>query len=387
MAYFHTQVSPSSLERVLLCPASVGLCKDIPPSRPSEFAAQGTVFHRLAAMCLKYGVEPYDFEGITAVADGFEIEVDDDMMDYLVDGLDRLEALGPRNMIIETRVYLDKWFPGQSGTTDIGWYDDEWINIWDWKYGAGIPVSPFRNPQAMAYGLGFWDNIARLKTNAKKFRFFIEQPRNPAGGGEWECSLDELLTWAKESARIVSGALKGKGKFNPGEKQCTFCPARAKCPAYDQFALEAMSLKFEKFDSETPPVLEKGMNARRRAYVARYASFLKDWIDLQHSTVLDDAMKGRDTFQVKAVWGRMPPRKWSDPAAAQSRLSKLLGSENAVKAKVITVKEAENKLTAEDFDRIQKFIAYKDPKPVLVPVEDKRDRVKSYADAFEKYED
>ena len=47
----HSMVSPSSLERVCKCPASVYLCKDLPDTE-SEVAAEGTEFH--AAMPVPY---------------------------------------------------------------------------------------------------------------------------------------------------------------------------------------------------------------------------------------------------------------------------------------------------------------------------------------------
>lgn len=384
MPDFHTAISPSKLERVLLCPGSVALSAGEPEPKPTRYAAEGTVFHRVVASCLKYGIEPHDFLGVETVADGFEFIIDDEMCDHALDGLDRLEARGPRNMIIEKRVSLGEWFPGQSGTTDIGWYDDEWINVFDWKYGAGIAVSPFRNPQTMAYGLGFWNDIARHKTRAKRFRFIIEQPRNPAGGGEWECTLDDLLKWAKESGAIVRDAIKGKGKLNPGEKQCTFCPVKNKCPAYDRFALEAMQLEFDDLDAgKEKPKLPK-LNMRRRVYIAEHYGFIKDWLDEQKRMVLDAALKGENTFRLKAVDGRSPHKKWKNEDDAFELLIDYIPEKELYTSKFISPAQALKKLTAKEQEKIGSVIEFGEPKPVLVPIEDKRESVKTIADMFEK---
>ncbi len=387
MAGFHSKVSPSSFERVLLCPGSVALCATVPESKPTEFAAEGTVFHTLASRCLKYGFEPWDFLGNTMSADGFDFEISDEMVDYLSDGLDRLRSQLPDALTIETRVHLDKWLPDQSGTLDVGAFNDEWIHIWDWKYGAGVAVHPFRNPQLMLYALGFWDQVARHKTKARKFRLWIEQPRNPSGGGDWECDLDDLLQFGKKARRVLDKAMSKNAELIAGEKQCLFCPAKGKCPAYDKFSLDVIGAKFEDLDNKEAPDFSSKMTMRRRAYVARYASMLKDWIDEQHKIVLDAAKKGDDTFMVKAIEGRRARSKYADKDVDVTAkvLRKYLPYEDVFVEKLISPAQAKKKLGDTIFhDLVEaKVVIEGEPKPILVPADDPRPAIRAIASKFD----
>lgn len=386
MAGFHSKVSPSSFERVLLCPGSVALCATVPESKPTEFAAEGTVFHRLVGFCLQYGFEPWDFEDTTHTADGFAFVIEDEMVEHMITGLDRLRSQLPDALFIETRVKLDKWLPDQSGTLDVGGYNEEYIHIWDWKYGAGVAVHPFKNPQLMLYALGFWDQIARHKTKARKFRLWIEQPRNPAGGGDWEVDLDYLLQFGKKARRVLDKALSKNAELVAGEKQCMWCPAKGKCPAYDKFSLEVISAKFEDLDGSEPPDLSSKMTLRRRAYVARYAGMLKDWIDEQHKIVLDAARKGDDTFMVKVVEGRRGRSKWADETTAiASLMNRVETASEIYTAKLISPAQAKKKLGATVFhDLIEARVVIEgEPKPILVPIDDPRPALQSVASKFD----
>lgn len=372
MAGLHTSVSPSSFARVELCPGSVAMAATAPGRKDTVYAAQGTVFHRLIALCLLYGFEPYDFEGLTCKADGFEIEVTDEMIDHLEAGLDYVAVQLPGKLYIEKRVSLDEWLPGQAGTVDIGAFDDEFIYVFDWKYGAGIPVFPKLNRQTMLYALGFWWNIARHKTKATKFKLFIEQPRNPTGGGMWECTLDDLLRFGKRAGQILDRALSPNAPLHAGEKQCQFCPAKGICPEYDRFSTEAMSMKFEDLDGgKEPPKLASKMNLQRRAFVALHAAMLHDWIDEQHKFVLDAALDGDEVPLVKVIEGRRPARKWADKEQAEQELLDRLPRDKVFTRKLISPSQAQKALGKAEYDKLRKprLIIEGEPKPILVPMD------------------
>lgn len=385
MGGVHTKFSPSTFARVAACLGSVAMCQTVPESKPTIYAAEGTVFHRLIALCLRYGFDPIDFLGIVAKADGFEIEVEQDMVDHMEGGLARVRKELPKNLVIETRVSLDKWLPDQSGTCDLGAYDSKWIDVWDWKYGAGVPVHPFQNWQIVLYALGFWNDVARFETKARKFRLWIDQPRNSAGGGYWDVDLDELLEWGKRASRIIERAMKPNAPLTPGEKQCAFCPAKWSCPAYDKFATETMSLKFEDLSGKDKPPVPQKMTMRQKAYIAKHAGFLKEWIDTQHKAVLDAALKGDDTFMVKAVYGRAPNRKWADQEEAESILARKVTNAPIFKRVLISPAKAQELLLAEDYDDLvaRGIVITGTPKPVLVPVEDNRPAIDTVASKFD----
>ena len=132
-----------------------------------------------------------------------------ELADLMQPGIDRLREF-PGLMTVERQVGLDPWLPGQFGTLDVGIINDAKREavIWDWKWGAGVPVSPVKNPQLMLYALGFWNDFI-LPGLEYDFRLIIEQPRIPGGGGEWVLSHDELMLFGAkvhEAGQAYRGA-------------------------------------------------------------------------------------------------------------------------------------------------------------------------------------
>jgi hypothetical protein len=383
VAGFHSKRSPSTAERWIGCPGSVALCEQAPPSVATEFAAEGTVFHRIVAMALRFGIEPDTHYGKIMRADGHEIEIGDEMVDYAFEAVDLARNIGRYELDIETRVSLDKWCETESGTLDVGHAGDEEITILDFKFGAGVAVSPVRNPQIMSYGLGYWNDIARFKTKANRFRFIIHQPRNPAGGGEWDCSLDTLLRFGKDLSKAHRRTFEKDAPLIPGEAQCKFCPAKTICPAYDKYMLETMSLKFEDLDAgKEPPPLKHSLTPARKTYLIQHRGLIIQWLKDIYENTLDDALKGRKISDLKAVYGRHPPSKWKDQDEAESWLVDRLGGK-AYSRKVLSPTQAKKQLTLDDLESVKDLIDYGEPKPMLVDIDDKRPAITPAKDRFD----
>jgi hypothetical protein len=387
----HAHLAPSASHRWIPCPGSVALCKTIEEEKTSEFAAHGTLFHRLVMLCLRHGFEPIDFAGQEMKADGFEFTVDDEMVDHLYEAIDLAWNINdPKKLDIEKRVSLERWIPHEidpdtGGTLDIGYAGQDTITILDWKYGSGVAVSPFRNEQLMSYALAYWDQIARHVTFARRFRFIVFQPRIPGGGGEWEIDLDELLQFGKKLAAAARRTTEKNAPLVPGEKQCMWCPARSRCPAYDQFQLETMQMKFDDLDAgEEPPPLKTRMTPERRAYILRHRKLIENWLDDLHKSALDDALKGNDAGGFKAVPGRHPPSRWYNPEKAEQFLLKHLSRDEAFSYKLISPAQTKKKLRdGAVLQILDRYIDRGVPKPILVPEDYPRDSLESIADKFD----
>ena len=220
----------------------------------SEYAAEGTGLHEAMAWILDNDEEPESvvdrtFEGILITPtlyseciipalDGFDNYCD---KVYEEDGEDLV-------FTVEERCQLPG-IPGAFGTSDIIGKTSKRMIIWDWKFGAGVPVSPYQNDQLRFYG--------RAAIHTKREWFGLTEGENPAddhqvdliisqpriGDGEpqvWTTTYDDLeaFRW-----RLISAVSEATGK-DPSVKRgghCKWCEAKHICPAKQQLGQKIMA--------------------------------------------------------------------------------------------------------------------------------------------------
>ena len=165
----HSERGPSAAHRWRPCAGSVALCRGLPNTAGIE-AGLGTVFHEFAALVLEFDVDPHAMVGSKMIVDvdgsPRELEFDAEMAAKMQVGVDWIRSYeGPSTvLLVEKRLDLREWVgENEFGTSDAGIIDvEKWrIVVFDWKWGAGVPVSPLRNDQAILYFLGFWSTYAR----------------------------------------------------------------------------------------------------------------------------------------------------------------------------------------------------------------------------------
>lgn len=378
----HARLAPSAADSWMVCAGYPNAVAGI-PDRATIYAAQGTVAHRIDELCLTLGLEAADFIGAKMSADGFSFDVTEEWAEHLQPGLDRVEELGGE-MFVEYRVNLSHWMPGQFGTLDTGLVRPDLIVIRDLKFGEGVPVSPVENRQLMLYALGFWRNVARHRTAAKRFLLIIDQPRASGGGGEWPVTLDELLQFGEEVKAAAKRTEDPNAPRTASAKGCLFCPAKGTCAEFWRFNLDLVGMSFDDLDGEGEPNLPRALTAERRSYVVRHASMFRTWLDGLHEDTLADALAGRPTPGLKAVNGRKPARRWNDEAEAEDALERVLSREQIFTKKLISPAQAEKLISGlRRHKRLSALVDYGSPKPVLVPEADERPAVKATADKFD----
>lgn len=344
---------------------------EIPEDRTSVYAAEGTVAHHVRECCLLIGFEPEDFIGQTLTADGFEFVVDEAMAENLRPGIEWVRER-PGALFNEMRVSFDRWLPGQFGTLDVGIVSDDLIIINDLKYGAGVPVSPDHNEQLMTYALGFWDNVARHRTDADQFLLVIDQPRAD-GGGEWRVGLPELLEFGERLQRAYEEVHAEEPYLAAGEKQCMWCPAKDICPELARSNMAHMDAILDDLDGEELTLADADeFSPARRAAVAQNADLIKKWVDAVHARVLRDAMAGEPTPGLKAVEGRKGRREWIDTEEAERFLEDLGASEEEIwlPREMVSPTQAEKIIPKDKRKKMEDLWAQPDGKPALVPADD-----------------
>jgi hypothetical protein len=403
MAGVHSSLGPSSAHRFTRCTAAPLAEANADPEEPSFFAAEGTVFHEVAALCTEFDLEPEHFFGQNWIADGIAVEVDDAMVRNMRRGLEIIRELPEPWYIeqwVETSHYLGE---GQGGTLDLGavCWATRTIYVFDWKYGQGIRVFADENEQLMLYVCGFWKTFLEpeavrrgltVKPEDWNVVIHIEQPRILQGGGSWHTLLSRCIEFANFAGEKAEET-RTNPTYNPGESQCFFCKARKSadgCDANSRFVFDIIGLAFDDIDAgiaeDAPPVIEPSrlLTPERRAYIVQHASMVEKFLKEVHKTVLADALSGRPTPGVKAVAGKQPPRKYREGVeeVVEEFLVCELGEEGAYQKKLWSPTQAEIKLGPERYARLAAFVDRGQAKVSLVPEDSRKEKLASYDELF-----
>jgi hypothetical protein len=362
------------------------------------------VFHEFAALCVEFGVDPFSFVGQTLdCEDGKARPFTQEMANKMLPGLDYIrsvEAGSGVECFVEVKVDLSEWFgPGMFGTSDVILVDvdNREIVVFDWKWGAGVAVEPEWNDQGMSYALGAWSTIAApmfegVEPAAIALTIVIEQPRAPGGGGVWKTNMATILAEGR-AIRADADAAQTPGALRvPGADQCKFCAAAKHntCRARSEFVLDLVGASFDSIDEE----IEQGVNLGlrdRKAFTPEQRSHLllnRKMIDSLLSDLHDDAMRdaenGLPTPGLKRVYGRSPPRSWTDESKVIPQLEAEFG-EDAWNKKLRSPAMIEGEVGVRRYrERWQRHVTEGQPAPALVPETDPRPAIPSVDDIFDE---
>jgi CRISPR/Cas system-associated exonuclease Cas4 (RecB family) len=212
--------SASSLERLVLCPGSWNLERNL-PAEESEYAASGTAIH--------------------AALEQPESKVLRDALDKSQRVIYEL-CLGQEQTILrdipgfqhipaqtEQRLWLcgEEFEPIFSGQFDRLYYDKENRRalIIDFKTGFKLVEPAEANWQMLAYAALIAENYA-----VDEVVCAIVQPRSKNPISTVRYSGNDLIEANHRVIQIVLAASKEDAPRVPGEKQCNFCRAKTKCP-------------------------------------------------------------------------------------------------------------------------------------------------------------
>jgi hypothetical protein len=398
----HSKRGPSGAHRWRACPGSVEEEANLRDTA-GFFAAEGTAFHSFAADCLELGIEPFGMIGSTMEVEPHGVfELDRTMANHMLAGLDIVwsyaDAPGAK-LIVEQKVPLDEWVgPGELGTMDAGVIDvwNRRFVTFDWKYGAGVPVSPIWNDQGILYTLGAWTKWGRdafrgIDPREIEVIIIIEQPRAPGGGGVWRTTMDVLL---REGVKIRADAdrtlIPGAPRV-PGIPQCKFCKAafHNTCQARARFVLDTVGSKFDTLEDqfhlgESFDLIDaRALSPEARSQILLNRDLIEGFLQQLHDEAVRDAELGNPVPGLKRVLGRNPRRKWQDEEKVAIVLEREFLDDAYVK-KLLSPAQAEDLMGKRPFvARFSRHVEQGEPKVILVPSDDKREALSSVHDKFD----
>jgi hypothetical protein len=358
----HTKRSPSQAKRFGECPGTLAICDALPPEQrgaSGEAARIGTCVHKIIEHALRHGEEPETYRGriIEIINEGEEnedakmlpakaktpragrtwYEVDSAMIDGATMMTEyvrkRCAELGiaESDLELETRTNPLPDRNDTSGTADVT------LNAWplllevaDYKNGY-LEVDHKDNDQLLAYLLG---KALETGMTHEVYSVTVIQPNCQHEDGRIrsvDATKPELLAFQKKYAKRIAkceeaerafandvpmGALTSPefnswaGQYLKAGDHCTFCDAKAVCPAYKAAALAQAQDDFAGFDEE-PEALTLPDHEESIARVLAWAPHMEALIAAARAWAYRAFQAGRRVSGQKMVRGKSN-RKWID---------------------------------------------------------------------------
>lgn len=350
----HAKLAPSAAERWIACPGSIRLCEQLPPQKSSEYAEEGTAAHELAHAALTNPKKDLlEFNG--EVFNGHTVDADmiDHVQVYVTDVTETIAAITvkkePTYYGLETRLDLSWLIPGCFGSADFWAWDrkNKVLYVKDLKYGQGVVVEPYENPQAKIYALGALHLLMTqvLKCGADQISKYVEkvvitivQPRafHPDGPiRSWETTAQDLLFWGVNV--LAPAALLTEDVHAPkcAGSHCRFCPGIAACDEQVKYAMAIAKTDFEPVLLPEPAELTPEDIVK----VLEASDMFSTWADKVKAFATQQMECGVSIPGYKLV-AKRAVRKWIDEKKAQEVLEEYLG-DDAWSKKYVTLADAE----------------------------------------------
>ena len=350
----HSKLGASSAHQWMNCPASVRLCEGV-ADEATTYANEGSAAHALAEKCLETRTNAHDHLGIELTHGGEVFIVDVEMADAVQEYVniireDLSEVLGISDSIdpnelyqqwtqssgiefgVEHRFHLDWLDPILFGTNDCYIGDALGVlRVYDYKHGAGVPVSAKNNPQLMYYALGCLgkDNLKMYHT----VEIIVVQPRcwDDSVVPRWTISVEDLYAWAYERLLPAAKAAQAPdAKYVVGEKQCRWCRARGECQALAEQNMDLIRATFDDVSSSptvVPPTAER-LTSDELGQINKMLPLFEQWTRSIRAEIAKRLERGEDSQVLGAkLVKKRSLRAWEDTGKAQVELMDAIGND------------------------------------------------------------
>jgi RecB family exonuclease len=348
----------------------------------SVYAAEGTTAHSLAellARCeiLEHGVFDQELEhwrDNNRVDDESFREMLRHAESYVAYLQERMALHPYTQLLLEQRV--ETGLPSCWGTGDAIMVSPSHVEIVDYKYGSGVRVSAWKNPQIMLYGVGALDTYGEVLGTPEMVYCTIFQPRID-NVSTYEISPSDLRAWRDSLEPIAEEARGPNARFGPSESACRWCPVAGQCRAQLEWALA--------LDFGHPPDL---LSVEELSEALTRIPAIRVWCDAVQSISLDLAYS-KDThipgWKVVLSGGK---RYITDPAEAIRILVEDNGFElsQVSKQTILGIGDLEKMLGKAGFEEsLGGVVAKTEGKPSLVPEDDKRSAINPNSEASKDF--
>lgn len=244
----HALLGPSSSERWLSCPPSARLEEQF-PNTSTVYTQEGTLAHSYAEQKLTALIEGRDVSRDTEVNDEMW-ECTEEYRDFVEEEYNEAKAkTKDARLLVEQELDFADYVPEGFGTSDAVIVSDNVLEVIDFKYGKGVPVSAEANTQLRLYALGAYLALSPLY-DFDTVKMAIFQPRIKYITTD-SISVSDLLEWAETYVRPRAElAFKGEGEFSVGD-HCRFCRASAVCRARAEVAFGVIEASEDSVDTLT----------------------------------------------------------------------------------------------------------------------------------------
>ncbi len=312
----HSLLSPSAAKRWLHCTPSAVLESKM-PEQDSAYSAEGTLAHAIAERLLRcysevgrtaiierisdvWKAHPLDPEAARlkaeADAQGLDFwemldQVNNDYCEFVLTAWADAQTTDPDcDLLVEQRVDISGYVPGCRGTADCVIVGQGVLHIIDLKWGKGVRVEAWANPQLQLYALGVIDGPGRTYTS-DMVKVTICQPRLHHTS-TYEVKRANLLIWAENYVRSrAEMAYEGKG-FQQTGSWCQFCKVAGSCRALKELSARyAFKDTYELSDEDLASALD-------------VAPTIQKWLDRLNELALRKLMDGQEIPSYKLVEGR-----------------------------------------------------------------------------------
>jgi len=402
MTAAHSYWSASKFESLMLCPGKIVL-EDGAPDNTNAYAAEGTAAHQVLTWALQEDRPAAAYIGrvihlnaagkpCEPTAAVYQFEVDQEMAEHVQVCIDYcIDLRGDDGVVfadirVNYSTYLDVAEDTAWGTADVIIARGEELIVVDFKYGRGVEVDAEKNPQMSLYGLGALQAYQGLVADFERVRMAISQPRVKRAPSEWDCSVEELETWGRSTARsAVVTCVNAKTYatsphdmeweetfLRPDEKACKFCKAKATCPKLRaEVSVEVHGVtaadpsEFADFDIKTPADFS---TAAWVSACLTKVDLIEDWCKAVRAEAERRLLAGDKVPGFKLVQGKKGARQWRDAKEAEELLKTMrVPIDKMYDMTVISPTSAEK--LAPKYDKNGKLVAPKDgaPPPVIGP--------------------
>ncbi len=357
----HAVLSASGSHRWLNCLPSARLEEEF-ENTGSEAAREGTAAHALCEHKLKKALKMRSRRPVSAYDSDEMEECSDAYVDFVMEQYEKVrQNCKDPVVLIEQRLDFSEYVPDGFGTGDCLIIGDGKLHIIDFKYGMGVLVDAYENPQMKLYGLGALHEFDMLY-DIDEVDMSIFQPRRE-NVSTFSMNAENLKAWGENELKPrAEMAFRSEGEYKLGE-WCTFCRAAVKCRAR---AEEKLRLAQEEF--KMPPLLTDD----EIEDILGVLPGLTKWANEITAYATDAALNhGKVWRDFKLVEGRSV-RKFKDEESV-AEAANAAGYKDIYRQSLITLTEMQKLMGKVKFEEVLGSLISKPAgKPTLVPRSDKR---------------